>query len=150
MKKEFGFLILALMLALFAAVAMPVYARTAVPVSGALAISASRAGQRACVQLAEEKSVTLNSVQLAQLRTGQRVARIPELGALLGSFQEGRGERLVMRYPAGDKGALWAEELRTWLVALGVPAKYIVSDPDPRHDDNSVTMAIQQNGEQVP
>ena len=30
--------------------------------------------------------------------------------------------QLVIRYPGGDDGTLWAEELRAWLVALGVPS----------------------------
>ncbi len=147
MKKEFGILISALSLAMFAAAAMPVWARTAAPISGAQAINSPEGGLGECVQPAEKKSVTLSPVQLAQPRTGHRVARVPGLGALLGSFQEGRGERLVMRFPVGDKGSLWAEELRVWLGARCVPEKYIVTDPDSRRNDYSVTIAIHKNGE---
>ncbi len=28
--------------------------------------------------------------------------------------------RLLIRYPGGDEGALWATELKAWLVGLGV------------------------------
>ncbi|HHJ14922.1 MAG TPA: hypothetical protein ENJ79_11235 [Gammaproteobacteria bacterium] len=31
------------------------------------------------------------------------------------------GSRLVIRYPGGEMGLLWAKELRAWLAALGVP-----------------------------
>ena len=28
---------------------------------------------------------------------------------------------LLIRYPGGEDGLLWAHELRSWLVALGIP-----------------------------
>ncbi len=122
----------------------------AVPaVVSAHAIFPTASGLRGCVR-ESIKSVTLSAAQLAQPRTGRKIARIPGLGNLISSFQERRGERLIMHYPAGDKGTLWAEELRAWLVALGVPGKRIALDPDLRHNDNSVTIAIQQQGEQAP
>jgi len=31
------------------------------------------------------------------------------------------GSTLVIRYPGGEAGLVWASELRDWLVALGVP-----------------------------
>jgi len=154
MKTESRLLIPALLLTMLAAVTMPARALTVGSADTAFAssakpVSTTGAGLHGCVHQAA-KSVTLNAVQLAQPRTGQRIARLPGLGSLAGSFEERRGERLVMRYPAGDKGTLWAEELRAWLVALGIPAKRIMLEPDPAHDDDSVTIAIHRQGEQVP
>ena len=154
MKTEFKLLIPALSLTMLAAVTTSVRALASGSAETAFAasakpISTAGAGLRGCVHQAA-RSVTLSAVQLAQPRTGQTIARLPGLGSLVGSFDERRGERLVMGYPAGDKGTLWAEELRAWLVALGIPAKRIMLEPDPAHDDDSVTIAIQRQGEQVP
>lgn len=32
---------------------------------------------------------------------------------------------LVIRYPGGDEGTLWANELRSWLIALGLSSSRI-------------------------
>ena len=42
---------------------------------------------------------------------------------------------LVIRYPGGDEGTLWANELRSWLIALGLSSSRIdlipgSADPD--------------------
>lgn len=30
--------------------------------------------------------------------------------------------RLLVRYPGGDRGSRWAQELQNWLISLGVPS----------------------------
>ncbi len=97
---------------------------------------------------APAKMVTLDAKSPPALRTGQEIARIAGLGRLLGSFRECSGERVVVRYPAGVHGALWAGKLRGWLVALGVPSVRIVFNPDLRPGDDSVTISIKRRGEQ--
>lgn len=37
--------------------------------------------------------------------------------------------RLVIRYPGGDAGSLWASELQAWLVSLGLAARRIERIP---------------------
>ncbi len=41
----------------------------------------------------------------------------------------GPGATLVLRYPGGEAGLLWASELRDWLVALGVEPEAVVLAP---------------------
>jgi len=41
----------------------------------------------------------------------------------------GPGAMLVLRYPGGEAGLLWASELRDWLVALGVEPEAVVLAP---------------------
>ena len=36
---------------------------------------------------------------------------------------------LKIKYPGGDEGTLWANELRSWLVALGLSSKRIDLEP---------------------
>ncbi len=40
-----------------------------------------------------------------------------------------RDRRILIRHPRGEEGVLWAEELRGWLVALGIPSQDIALGP---------------------
>ena len=57
----------------------------------------------------------------AQPRDGQTVSRMQPLPEVVASWSEDPGQRLIIRYPGGEDGQLWAYELRSWLVSLGVP-----------------------------
>lgn len=74
---------------------------------------------------AGEFSQTL-SVQLwAQPRDGDSVRRFPPLRKVVSALQQDPEARLLIRYPGGDEGNLWAHELRGWLVSLGVASRRI-------------------------
>ena len=62
-------------------------------------------------------------------RTTKTVLSIPPIKKLLELFVETPHYQVTIRYPGGDKGDAWALELREWLVALGIPSKYIVLEP---------------------
>ena len=42
------------------------------------------------------------------------------VGAAVREMDSQQDSRLLLRYPGGDEGSLWVEELRSWLLALGV------------------------------
>ena len=73
--------------------------------------------------------VTVTAEQWARPRSGETVAQMPELGRLVEAFDRNPSQRLVVRHASGDDGTLWAEELRSWLVALGVPSVNIELAP---------------------
>lgn len=66
--------------------------------------------------------MTVTAEQWARPRSGETVAALPGLVRLVELLDRDPSQRLVVRYASGDDGALWAEELRSWLVALGVPS----------------------------
>jgi len=88
-------------------------------------------------------TVSVSADQWAQSRTGQSITRAAGMATLVGSFKERGRERLVISYAAGDAGKLWAEELRAWLVALGVPASSVALDASAKTDD-SVTISLRR------
>lgn len=50
-------------------------------------------------------------------------------------YQTSGGSRIHIRYAGGDEGTLWVNELRSWLVSLGIPSSDIelvpgASDPE--------------------
>jgi hypothetical protein len=64
---------------------------------------------------------TLGADTWAQPRDGRAVAAMAPLPEVVGRWSGDPGRRLVIQYPGGEDGQLWAFELRSWLVALGVP-----------------------------
>lgn len=54
-------------------------------------------------------------------RSAAMVVALPGVRECVARWQEDPRQRLVIVHAAGEEGALWASELRDWLVALGVP-----------------------------
>lgn len=73
--------------------------------------------------------VSITAEQWARPRHGEDIARLPGLAALVEAADRDAASRLVIRFASGDEGALWAEELRSWLVALGLSSARIVLEP---------------------
>ena len=71
--------------------------------------------------LAEEQLWSLSADTWAQPRDGRSVAQMEPLPELVSTWSRQPGQRLVVRYPGGEEGLLWAHELRSWLIALGIP-----------------------------
>ena len=57
---------------------------------------------------------------------GQNAGRDDEQGD---SRNTQRDQRILIRHPRGEEGVLWAEELRSWLIALGIPSTDIAMSP---------------------
>jgi hypothetical protein len=57
----------------------------------------------------------------ARPRDGHVVTEMQPLPDVVASWSENPHRRLIIRYPGGEDGQLWAYELRSWLVSLGVP-----------------------------
>ena len=61
----------------------------------------------------------------ARPRSGESLVQMPALKRTVRDYlsqSDERGRRILIRHPRGEEGVLWAEELRSWLVALGIPS----------------------------
>jgi len=68
-------------------------------------------------------------------RRAETLIAMPALRGAVQALGEAPEGRLILRYPGGDAGTLWVNELESWLVALGVPRARIEKapgSPDPR------------------
>ena len=65
---------------------------------------------------------TLSADHWARPRSGVVVATMAPLRQAVDALSARPGSRLLIRYPGGEDGQLWAWELRAWLVSLGVPS----------------------------
>ena len=62
-------------------------------------------------------------------RSGDALIKIPVINEVVNQWSLKPKQRIELHYPGGEEGELWVEELRDWLVSLGVPSKYIVIVP---------------------
>lgn len=71
--------------------------------------------------LADDDTWSLSADTWARPRDGRTVAAMAPLPAAVARWSQHPQRRLVIKYSGGEDGQLWAYELRSWLVALGVP-----------------------------
>ena len=69
-----------------------------------------------------ETSVSIRSEQWDMPRHGEALIKLPELGKIAQQWAENPDSIIEMRYPGGEEGELWVQELMDWLVALGIPS----------------------------
>ena len=87
------------------------------------------------VQAAETPVFALQYDVWSVPRRAETLIGMPALRGAVQALGEVPGSRLILRYPGGDAGTLWVNELESWLVALGVPRERIEKTPgsaDPR------------------
>ena len=71
----------------------------------------------------------------ARPRGGESLVRMPALERTVRAYLGGDARRILIRHPRGEEGILWAEELRGWLVALGVPSEDVSLSPESSRED---------------
>lgn len=72
------------------------------------------------------QSFELSTDDWVRPRNGQAVAEFKALQQAVAAWSADGGEGTIeIRYPGGEEGSLWARELTDWLVAFGVPSRYI-------------------------
>jgi hypothetical protein len=74
-----------------------------------------------CLVRAEGSSWSLSADSWARPRDGLAVASMAPLPEVIQRWSRDTTQRLIIQYPGGEEGQLWAFELSSWLVALGVP-----------------------------
>ena len=89
------------------------------------------------VSLAAE-SVTITADQWASPRSGESIIRFERLNKVVEAFDKNPDSQILIRHAGGETGALWAEELRSWLVSLGIPSGHIVLNAGLRQSDSII------------
>lgn len=76
------------------------------------------------------QTLILTEQQWAAPRQARTLVRLPGFGELMTALERQPQGALIVRHGNGEDALLWAEELRTWLVALGTPAVRVVLERD--------------------
>ena len=67
-------------------------------------------------------SWTVTAEEWARPRSGQSLVQMEPLITTMQTMNMEPSSQLFIRYPGGEEGALWASELKDWLVSLGAPS----------------------------
>lgn len=77
------------------------------------------------------ETLSLSAEEWSRPRSGEQLARHEGLSRLVRALEAGTSQtRLRIRFGVREEDLLWAEELRDWLVALGLPSARIVLERD--------------------
>ena len=68
-------------------------------------------------------------------RRGEELVALPALADTVNDFLSRPNQLIQIRYPGGEEGVLWAEELRGWLVALGLESTNLRLVPGAARED---------------
>lgn len=78
---------------------------------------------------------TISAEEWARPRSGDLIVRLPAASGRVYDYLQAPGSHLVIRYAGGEDGQVWAEELRAWLVALGIPSSDLELSPGAERTD---------------
>ena len=85
--------------------------------------------------LAHAEQHILSAEQWARPRSGLDLVTLQPLATAVRMLDRDSQLGLTIGYPGGEEGSLWAHELRSWLVALGLPSRRIQLVSGSRHAD---------------
>ncbi|MGD8782782.1 MAG: hypothetical protein PVG75_00010 [Thioalkalispiraceae bacterium] len=94
---------------------------------------------------ASEKNFILTAQQWNIPRSASSILGMQALQDAMRAFQSTENNRLLIKYPGGDEGTLWAYELRGWLVSLGVASDHIELIPGSGNPEQLEIMVIKPN-----
>lgn len=77
----------------------------------------------------------LTAEQWELSRQGEKLVNLPVLRNTISAWTESEKHIIELQYPGGEEGELWANEVRDWLISLGVPSKYLILIPGSGQDD---------------
>ena len=84
---------------------------------------------------AQAFSIELQSETWDVARHGELLIKIPELATVINKWSEDTAQKIELRYPGGEEGVLWVEELMDRLVSLGIPSSTIQLLPGSSAED---------------
>ena len=93
--------------------------------------------------VALEREWTVSAEEWARPRNGELIAGMTPVQKSVRALLAQPGHRLVIRYPGGEAGVLWANELKDWMVSLGLTSELVTMETGNSRDD-VVTILLQQ------
>lgn len=84
---------------------------------------------------AAEPAAVITADDWARPRSGESLVQMPAIKQTVRTYLGHDAQRILIRHPRGEEGVLWAEELRGWLVALGVPSEDVSVSPESSRED---------------
>jgi len=95
--------------------------------------------------IAEPKIYILSSEQWNVPREAASIIEMPAIRAAMHEYQSTQNGKILVKYPGGDVGTLWAHELRSWLISLGLSEKLIELVPGSSNPKQLEIIVIKQS-----
>ena len=99
-----------------------------------------------CIQYKVTVAATVHFLpqeQWAKPKRAETILAMPQIVQVLQELQKQPASNLLLRYPGGDEGTVWAHELRAWLVSFGLPSSMIEIRPG-SSEAGMIEMQVQQ------
>ncbi len=93
-----------------------------------------------------EQYYTLGLEEWSLPRSGEAITQFPAVRSAVRAMEESPGSQLQLRYPGGEEGSLWAQELSDWLISLGIEADAIHSVPGSPFNDQLEIILVGAGG----
>lgn len=93
------------------------------------------AGETGTLDTNRARTWELHAEQWELARSGESVLSLPVLKQLLNTWLQDKNRKIEVRYPGGEEGEFWVQELTDWLVSLGIPSRHIMVIPGSGADD---------------
>ena len=90
----------------------------------------------------------VSATEWAQPRSGEMVSTLPGIRAALTAVSQIPSSRVAIHHPGGDQGIWWAEELKGWLITLGLDSNRVELVPGSGEADMMYLLLIAPKREQ--
>lgn len=98
-------------------------------ISGMLSATMARAEIGAGLQHSETRGWKLAEEQWDLVKQGEQLLKMPMMHEVVEAWSWRQGQVIELRYPGGEEGELWVEELMDWLISLGIASQYLLAVP---------------------
>lgn len=74
----------------------------------------------------------LNEEQWDLVKQGEQLLQMPVMQQMVDRWSSLSSEQVYaieLRYPGGEEGQLWVEDLKDNLISMGIPSKYLIAVP---------------------
>ena len=78
------------------------------------------------VNHAAANTFSIDAEEWARPRNGEMIIAMPAIREAVTTWMRMKQADITIRYPGGETGILWAQELRDWLVSLGVQSNALI------------------------
>ncbi|MDT8451629.1 MAG: hypothetical protein RQ936_02650 [Gammaproteobacteria bacterium] len=98
-------------------------------ISGILSATLVHAEIGAGLQRSESREWKLAEEQWDLVKQGEQLLKMPMMHEVVEVWSLRQGRVIELRYPGGEEGELWVEELMDWLISLGIASQYLLAVP---------------------
>jgi len=84
---------------------------------------------------AQDAEFNLHAETWDTQRHGEGLLKMPVLTEVVKQWSVNSQQKIELRYPGGEEGELWVEELKDWFVSLGIPSSAIQASAESNAQD---------------